>query len=115
MPNRLLIIDTYPNQKNLSRINAYLQNPKIFTEEYIVFFMDYGVFYLLDEFWNKIMKQNITFYAHAYDADKFSIPFMEDVIFSGMPALQQLIQTTKHVDRFKEETIFPYPLLTDKS
>ena len=114
MIKRLLIIDTYPNKRNLANINDYLQNSQSMNEQQIVFLMDYGVFYLLDEFWTGIFKKDILFYTNAYDAEKYSLPFIEDVIFSGMPALHQLIQTTKHVDHFKEEAIFPFPLLTDK-
>ena len=113
MEKRLLIIDTYPTLKNLLRINNHLTDLDL--EENVetsVFLIDYGVFYLIDEFWEQLVKLNYLFYAHANDADKYSIPFKEEVVFSGMPALQQLMDTTEKVYRFSEDHTFPEPLLT---
>jgi len=115
MKKRLLIIDTYPTVTNLLRINNHLTDLDLEDNvETSIFLIDYGVFYLIDEFWEQLHKLNNLFYAHAHDADKYSIPFKEDVVFSGMPALQQLMDTTEKVYRFNEDIIFPEPLLTER-
>ena len=115
MEKKLFIIDSYPTEKTINQIEYRLSslNPDQF--DVSVFLLDYGVFWLLDESWNLLFHKNIFYYANAHDAEKYSIPFRDEVVFSGMPALSQLLNTSENVTRLEEDRIFPEPLLTDKS
>ena len=112
MEKHLLIIDSYPTQLQLKKLTAYLIEMSQPNTEASVFFVDYGVFWLLDEYWEAIYRPSFLYYAHVHDAEKYSIPFKEEVVFSGMPALQQLVNAAEHVEHFEEDTVFPEPMLT---
>jgi len=115
MEKKLFIIDSYPTDKTINQIGDQLSslNPDQF--DVSIFLLDYGVFWLLDESWDLLFRKNVFYYANAHDAEKYSIPFRDEVVFSGMPALRQLLNTSENVTRLEEERIFPEPLLTDKS
>ena len=102
----LLIIDTYPTENDLKKMERLLDESKFRANSAAIFLIDYGVFWLLDEFWDHLVKEDILFYAHAHDADKYTIPFKEEVIFSGMPALKQLMSTVPNVYHFEDDTFF---------
>ncbi len=112
MEKHLIIIDSYPTALQLKKITAILEKMRTKRTETSVFFVDYGVFWLLDEYWETIYSPHFLYYAHVHDAEKYSIPFKEEVVFSGMPALQQLLSTAEHVEHFKEDKVFPEPMLT---
>ena len=112
MEKHLLIIDSYPTALHVEKLTVYLKKMEAAKTEVSVFFVDYGVFWLLDEYWQAVYFPSFLYYAHVHDAEKYSIPFKEEVVFSGMPALQQLLSTAEHVEHFVEDTVFPEPLLT---
>ena len=112
MEKHLLIIDSYPTPSLLKKITDYLKKMRSSENETSIFFMDYGVFWLLDEFWEAIYHPDVLYYAHVHDTEKYSISFKEEVVFSGMPAFQQLVNTAEHVEHFEEDTVFPEPMLT---
>ena len=112
MEKHLLIIESYPTILHLKKITAHLKKMRENNTEASLFFVDYGVFWLLDEYWEAIYSPSFLYYAHVHDAEKYSIPFKEEVVFSGMPALRQLVNTAEHVEHFEEDTIFPEPMLT---
>lgn len=115
MEKKLFIIDSYPTEKTINQISRRLDTLDAERFDVSVFLLDYGVFWLLDESWDLLFRNNIFYYAHAHDAEKYSIPFREEVVFSGMPALRQLLNTSENISRLEEDRIFPEPLLTDKS
>lgn len=97
----LFIIDSYPTEDNIKKIKSFLP----YEQDYLanIFFVDYGVFWLIDPFWSELYTPKFIFYAHAHDADKFSIPFKDEVVFSGMPTLEQLIRNSENIFRFTED------------
>lgn len=115
MEKKLFIIDSYPTDTARYRLEQQLNTLNTDQSDITIFLLDYGVFWLLDEFWDLLFRKNINYYANAHDAEKYSIPFRDEVVFSGMPALRQLLNTTENISRLEEERIFPEPLLTGKS
>jgi len=101
MNEALYIIDSYPSEANLNKIKNFLPFNNGSTVN--IFFVDYGVFWLLDPFWATVYSAHFVYYVHAHDADKYSIPFKDEVVFSGMPALEQLLLTTENVHRLNED------------
>ncbi len=97
----LYIIDSYPTEENIRKIKSFLpcQNGTLAN----IFFIDYGVFWLIDPFWPQVFTPKFIYYAHAHDAEKYSIPFKDEVVFSGMPTLEQLISSSKNIFRFNED------------
>lgn len=114
MEKKLFIIDSYPTDKIKHQFEDRLNslNPDQF--DVTIFLLDYGVFWLLNESWDFLFRKNIFYYANAHDAEKYSIPFRDEVVFSGMPALNQLLDTIENVSKLEEERIFPKPQLTVK-
>ncbi len=112
MEKHLLIIDSYPTPSLLKKTIVHLEKIRLEEKETSVFFMDYGVFWLLNEVWEAIYHPTLLYYAHVHDTEKYSIPFKEEVVFSGMPAFQQLVNTADQVEHFEEDTVFPEPMLT---
>ena len=97
----LYIIDSYPTEENIRKIKSFLpyENGHIAN----IFFVDYGVFWLIDPFWVEVYTPKFIYYAHAHDAEKFSIPFKDEVVFSGMPTLEQLMNTSEKIFRLHED------------
>ena len=100
-PEPLYIIDSYPTEENIKKIKTFLPygNGQLAN----IFFVDYGVFWLIEPFWAEVYAPKFIYYAHAHDAEKYSIPFKDEVVFSGMPTLEQLIRNSEYIFRLNED------------
>lgn len=114
MQKYLIVVDTYPSSSNVARLNKLIADGKALGQQVHIFFMDYGVFYLVAQDMERLAAENCLMYAHAHDAAKYNINYRDDVVFSGMPAFQQMLDTIPRVIYFKDEEIFPSPMLTQK-
>ncbi len=86
----LLIVDISPSNR-LNNLRKYINEHM--HSDLTLYFVNGGVQWLKDEFWEMIYEPGVIYYAHAFDAVKHNISFQADVIFSSDHTLEQLIKT----------------------
>lgn len=95
----LYVIEKAPELINHIDITAIIQNNGHEKDPVIIYIQNEGIRWLLNENWHLIFNpnENIIFYANAKDANDYSVPFQDGVIFSNPKILSQLISWADQV------------------
>jgi hypothetical protein len=92
-----IIIKDHPVHLDKTRIYNTISKYQIEGYEVFIYLLDEGILFLQSEYWPLLQSIDCIIYACGHGSQQYNVPFREEVIFTGIDSLAQLIKSSNHV------------------
>lgn len=98
-----IVITDHPEFVNLPELHNAISSHLAENEKIFVYLIDEGVYFLMPEYWDKFYMHETVVYACGQGSRKYQAPFRDEVIFSGLVTLAQLIKSCSNFVAFQRD------------